>query len=311
MPLHFVVLGSGSSGNATFLEADGFGLLLDVGLGPRQLSSRMAQLGLSWERVRAALLTHTHSDHWNERTFAHLLRRRIPLYCHPDHHAALQMYGMVFGKLQAAGLVQEYAPDVEWFLTPGLRCQALSIPHDGGATFGFLFQATVDDRVEALGYVADLGSWTAELAERLANVHLLALEFNHDVELEYASGRSPRLIARVLGDHGHLSNVQAAGLLQEILRRSDRGRLQHVVQLHLSRQCNHPSLAVEAAQAVLDGHATAIRLHTASQSQPLHVLPHGNAPAASPLPRRRSSVGARPPRALRPQPWLPGWDGRS
>ena len=51
----------------------------------------------------------------------------------------------------------------------------------------------------------------------------LALEFNHDVALQYASGRSPRLIQRVLGDRGHLSNEQAAALLGEVLRRSPAG----------------------------------------------------------------------------------------
>ena len=38
MSLRFCVLGSGSSGNASYLEADGFGVLLDIGLGPRRLA---------------------------------------------------------------------------------------------------------------------------------------------------------------------------------------------------------------------------------------------------------------------------------
>ena len=32
MPLHFSVLASGSAGNASLLEADGFGVLIDAGL---------------------------------------------------------------------------------------------------------------------------------------------------------------------------------------------------------------------------------------------------------------------------------------
>ena len=46
----FTVLASGSSGNASLLEADGFGLLIDIGLGPRQLTARMAASGRSWWR---------------------------------------------------------------------------------------------------------------------------------------------------------------------------------------------------------------------------------------------------------------------
>ena len=61
----FTVLASGSSGNSSLLEVDGFGLLLDIGLGPRQLASRLITSGRSWQNVQAVLLTHTHGDHWN------------------------------------------------------------------------------------------------------------------------------------------------------------------------------------------------------------------------------------------------------
>src|SRR5215471_11676617 len=85
MALRVTVLASGSSGNATFVEANESGLLLDIGLGPRDLAGRMEQIGVSWDDVRAVLLTHTHTDHWNERTLTHLCRRQIPLYCHGNH----------------------------------------------------------------------------------------------------------------------------------------------------------------------------------------------------------------------------------
>ena len=42
MPLQFTVLASGSAGNASLLEMDGFGVLIDAGLGPRQLSQPLA-----------------------------------------------------------------------------------------------------------------------------------------------------------------------------------------------------------------------------------------------------------------------------
>jgi len=80
----FTVLGSGSGGNASLLNADGFAVLLDVGLGPRQLATRLASTGATWNQIRAVLLTHTHTDHWNESTLNHLFKLKIPLYCHPN-----------------------------------------------------------------------------------------------------------------------------------------------------------------------------------------------------------------------------------
>src|SRR4051812_22848573 len=96
MALRFTVLASGSAGNASLVEVNGFGVLLDVGLGPRQLAGRLAAAGASWQDVRAVLLTHTHSDHWNDRTLTYLHRRGIPFYCHPEHHEILEAYGPGF-----------------------------------------------------------------------------------------------------------------------------------------------------------------------------------------------------------------------
>ena len=101
------------------------------------------------------------------------------------------------------------------------------------------------------GYATDLGTWQSSLAEALANVDILALEFNHDVAMEKSSGRDPQLIARVLGDAGHLSNEQAAALVREVLLRSQPNRMRHLVQLHMSRQCNRPTLARAVAERVL------------------------------------------------------------
>jgi phosphoribosyl 1,2-cyclic phosphodiesterase len=301
------MLASGSSGNAALLEIDRFGVLLDAGLGPRLLASRMKAVGLGWERVHVALLTHTHGDHWKERTFSHFRRRRIFLHCHPAHHAALSTYSMAFCKLHDERLVRAFERDAELILNPCVRCRALPLPHDAGATFGFRFdcRSDVDGAAFSLGYVADLGTWDLELARGLANTDILAIEFNHDVDMEYASGRSADLIARVLGDHGHLSNRQAAALLREVIRLSDPGRLKHVVQLHLSRECNRPDLALRAAREVLPEE---VKLHTAHQDWPGPCLSLGDGaepcsaprPAPAPLMRQRSLVPV--------QSWLPGWE---
>jgi hypothetical protein len=310
MPFRFTVLASGSGGNASLLQAGDFGVLIDIGLGPRLLAARLAAAGLSWSAVHAVLLTHIHSDHWNERTLSHLRRRGIPVLCHAGHHEPL-LSSFEFGRLHAEKLVRPY-DGAEFVLGPALRCRPLPLRHDGGPTFGFRFEGSADfyGRPWALAYAADLGSWTPELARGLSNVEVLALEFNHDVYLERTSGRSPYLIARVLGDEGHLSNDQAAALLSEVIGLSTPGRLRHVVQLHLSRDCNRPDLAAEVAQSVLGGRAANVELHTASQYEPGPTLtretssrPPGALPKA-PRARRTRTVRAAPPSQL----WLPGFE---
>jgi phosphoribosyl 1,2-cyclic phosphodiesterase len=284
MPFRFTVLASGSAGNASLLQAGGFGVLIDAGLGPRQLGWRLAEVGLSWRDVDVVLLTHTHGDHWRDRTLAHLRRLHVPIYCHPDHHEALLAFSAEFPALCDGNLVRTYEASMPLILSRSLACRPVALRHDAGATFGFRFEGSPEpgDPQWALGYAADLGSWTADLARELADVDLLAVEFNHDVDLEKASGRPPYLIARVLGDEGHLSNQQAAALLDAVLRASRPGRMRQLVQLHLSRECNRPDLAAEAARSVLSEHGE-IPLHTAAQDEPGPTLPCGIESLSPPL----------------------------
>jgi phosphoribosyl 1,2-cyclic phosphodiesterase len=304
MALRFTVLASGSGGNASLVEADGRGVLIDAGLGPRQLASRLAAVGLSWASVDAVLLTHTHSDHWKDRTLAHLRHRRVPFWCHADHHRELHAFSPSFPGLLTDGLVLPFEAGMPFVPVPGMRCLALPVRHDV-STFGFRLEGDADlfGHATAIGYVTDLGCWDEALVAGLADVDLLAIEFNHDVALEHASGRQPALIARVLGDHGHLSNAQSASLLRSVLGRTGAGRLRHLVQLHLSRDCNRPELARAAARTVLDEFAAVVEVHTAEQDQAGRTLALGDGAVRR---RPRRAPGRRTGKATRKQAWLPG-----
>ncbi|MSR56072.1 MAG: MBL fold metallo-hydrolase [Planctomycetaceae bacterium] len=269
MPVRWTVLASGSSGNASLLECGDKALLLDAGLSPRHMATRLAAVGGDWSRIGAVILTHTHADHWHQKTFARLKELGIPLFCHAAHQRELQLRCTGFEDLQCAGLVRDYEPRCEFSPIDGVRCRPLPVSHDGGPTFGFRIEDAATDTLPswAIGYAADLGSWDVSLVQALADVDILALEFNHDVELQRGSGRASWLISRVLGDYGHLSNLQGAQLLDACLRHSTAGRVRHVIQLHLSRQCNCPSLAMAAAQEVLHGHRLSIEVHVAAQDR--------------------------------------------
>jgi glyoxylase-like metal-dependent hydrolase (beta-lactamase superfamily II) len=57
------VLASGSSGNATYIETGGGGLLVDAGLSRRRIEALLFRIGRSLDDVGAVLLTHGHADH--------------------------------------------------------------------------------------------------------------------------------------------------------------------------------------------------------------------------------------------------------
>lgn len=269
MTARWTTLASGSGGNSSLLETAGGGLLIDVGIGVRTLASRLADAGTDWKSVRGVLLTHTHSDHWSETALARMLDLKIPLFCHAEHLRTLQLNSDVFESLQFAKLVRTFEAGREFSPVEGVQCRALPVPHDGGATFGFRIEGTADlfSPGWAIGYAADLGSWDAELPAGLADVDVLAVEFNHDVEMQRRSRRADWLIRRVLSDHGHLSNEQGAKFLGLVVEHSESpSRLRHVVQLHLSQECNTPALAVAAATRALARLNHRARVITAEQN---------------------------------------------
>lgn len=254
MPARFTILASGSSGNAALLEFEGFGLLIDFGLPPQVIAERLSAVGSSWKAVSAALLTHTHGDHWNAYTLAHLRALQIPLIAHLKHHDELSARKS-YAPLREAKLVRQYEAGRWCDLAPGFAFLPVRVPHDSDPTFAFRF----DGPGWAVGYASDLGEVPKGLADAFQDVDVLAIEFNHDVAMQKASGRSRMLIDRVLGERGHLSNDQAAAFAKEV-----DSNLQWLVQLHLSRDCNEPAIAAKTGRAAVPG----AQVVTASQDRP-------------------------------------------
>jgi phosphoribosyl 1,2-cyclic phosphodiesterase len=263
----FVVLASGSGGNAAVLDTVAGAVLIDFGLGPRTLDRRLKLAGISWSRIRAVVLTHTHSDHWKRETLSRFVDHRLPVFA-ADGHSADLASAEVFPALKSGGLFQSYRPGRAFQPVASVSVLPVAVPHDSDPTSAFRF----DGNGWSIGYAADLGKIPDPLEESFAGLELLALEFNHDVRMQWESRRPEILIRRVLGDYGHLSNEQAAGFVRRLLDRPG-DRLRHLVQLHLSRECNRPAVAAAAARAVLAG--TAVQLTTASQDVPTAFLSVG------------------------------------
>jgi phosphoribosyl 1,2-cyclic phosphodiesterase len=253
--LRFRSLGSGSTGNATVVEATTGGrssrLLIDCGFGLRQLDTRLAQAGLAASDIDAVFVTHEHGDHIG---CAHALslRNRIPVWM--SEGTWLATGGRDFeGRLNLAR-------DGVAIAVGDLCVEPFTVPHDAREPL----QLRCTDGARSLGVLTDLGHATPHVLMRLAGVHALLLEFNHDSELLAQSAYPPFLKLRVGGNYGHLSNTAAAAIAQAV----HHSGLRHVVAAHLSEQNNRPEIVRRLMAEALGGNAHEMLTATAAAGSP-------------------------------------------
>ena len=235
MGLRFRVLGSGSSGNATLVEAGPTRLLIDAGLSPRQLVERLASARVDPCSLEAVLLTHEHGDH-SRGAAAFSAKWGVPLWGSRGTYAALGL-----GALEHAAYTVIEAGVARCL--GRLTVTALAVPHDAAAPLAFVLEADG----ATLGHAVDLGHVGRTLADSFARCRAILVESNYDPVMLRDGSYPWSLKERILGPEGHLSNGDVARYLERGLGRACRS----VVLAHLSENNNHPELVRMAAEEAL------------------------------------------------------------
>ncbi len=232
--MRFAFLGSGSGGNGFLVEEGNTCLMVDCGFSAREAERRLARLGKLPEQLTGILVTHEHGDHING--VGKLARKhKLHVWMSAGTYRADRT-----GELPTFCLINSHGPlEIE-----DIQVSPFPVPHDANEPCQFTFS----DGDKKLGLATDLGCETLHVIEQLSGCDALVLECNHDVDMLAYGVYPPHLKRRVGGDHGHLSNKQAANLLEKL----DNSRLQHLVAAHLSEKHNTPHLARQALSKALD-----------------------------------------------------------
>jgi len=236
MALKLCVLGSGSSGNCTYVATEQTRILVDAGISGKATEKRLHSIGVDISTIDAVCVTHEHDDH---RSALSVLSRR--------HGMAL--YGNS-GTIEA--IERRERADLPWnIFTTGspfeigdLRIEPFSVPHDSYEPVGF----AMDCDGARVGIATDIGIATTLVRERLRDCNLIVIESNHDESLLRESARPWALKQRIAGRQGHLSNERAGDLIAEVAGQA----LRTVVLAHLSSDCNSPELALRTVKNALD-----------------------------------------------------------
>jgi phosphoribosyl 1,2-cyclic phosphodiesterase len=243
------VLGSGSTGNAVLLVANGTRVLVDAGLSAREIARRMSMLGEDANSLDGILITHEHGDH------AGGLRVLMKDLDCPVFMSAKTREAYVGERRNVtndeprkrADALRDRMVEIDSgkdFCIGEIEFHPFTVPHDAVDNFGF---TATHDGVK-VATAMDFGRITTLMTERLRGCAAIVIESNHSRDMLKTVEQYPwELKQRILSRLGHLSNEDVA----EWLLDGFDGQARHVILAHLSQRANNPYLAKITAETAL------------------------------------------------------------
>jgi phosphoribosyl 1,2-cyclic phosphodiesterase len=234
--LRFMSLSSGSSGNCYYIGTETYGFLVDAGIAVGKIKKLLREHGVAFEDVLGVAVTHDHADHVKSVGVLGEVEH-LPIYSTSAVHEGISNNRYVREPLtQAKRIIEKETP----FAIGDFRITAFDVPHDSVDNVGY----AIEYGSRTFVFLTDVGHITETITAYARRANYLVLEANYDTEM-LAGGSYPEFLKqRVSGEKGHLSNREAA----DFLAANYTERLSHVWLCHLSRDNNHPELAVKTVE---------------------------------------------------------------
>lgn len=240
-PFVFCSLASGSNGNCYYIGNGEEGILIDAGISLRSIRKRLSEIGVGIHRIKAVFITHDHSDHIKGvAALTDLLE--IPVFASRECVDSIRNNPDCRNIRQSALVGLDETKEKHMI---GLAIEGFHVSHDAPGTMGY----HIRNSHNSITLATDLGYISEKVAHYLKKASVVVLESNYDEEMLHNS-RYPRYLReRVSGARGHLGNRQAA----EFLADHYAPHLSHIFLCHLSKENNHPDLALKTLTERLAG----------------------------------------------------------
>ena len=229
MALTFCSFSSGSTGNCSLVKSDNTAILVDSGISGRKIFQSLKSVSVDPADVNAVLITHEHTDHISS---LRVVNKKLP---HIRTYANCGTWDRI-EKLVDESKRATFTTG-ERFGIGDIEIKAFLLSHDAAEPVGYSFYSGG----KQLSIITDTGCISEDIYEEIKGADLLILEANHDVEM-LKMGRYPYFLKhRILGENGHLSNVDAANAICKIFSEGEKER--QIILAHLSKENNFPEMA--------------------------------------------------------------------
>lgn len=224
MDIVFVSLGS--KGNATLIREGGTIIQVDMGVSLKAVKKGLDVLNADFSDIAGVFITHEHSDHIGG----------LPLYQNKvkDIYAS---EGTLLGIDEEHTLQEGEAVDVG-----SLTILPFRSSHDANNPMNFIILGGG----KKFGYVTDTGYIRKTGLALLKNCDYYLMESNYGVKELLTGKYPPALKRRIHGKKGHLSNIDSALYLTDLIG----DKTKQVFLGHISLDNNTPELAEETYRQV-------------------------------------------------------------
>lgn len=228
--IRYVIAASSSKGNATLIYSENTIIQIDMGVSLKLLNAAIEQTPYELNDIKALLVTHEHHDHVQGLKLKAYEKLSVPIYC-----------GEGTLKRKTINAEPESSFDVGDFTIIPLRTS-----HDANNPLGYI----VINGCEKLVYMTDTGYVPEEDLPYMKDANHYIFESNHDIRLLELSNRPEELKERILSKKGHLSNVDSAEYMSQLVGPKTRS----ITLAHLSLECNTPKKTISTYKKVFKKH---------------------------------------------------------
>jgi len=227
-------LSSGSSGNAFFIKTGEEAFLIDAGISCRQLFLRLAQIQKKVEDIHGIFITHEHLDH--VKGLRVLLKNfPIPVYI------TEKTYQRINFNIEEFNL--NIIKSMDSIRLNSTTIQSLPKYHDAvdPSLFSFYYKN------KKISFITDTGDICNNVISAVRDANVIFLESNYDETMLWKGFYPPYLKERINSNLGHLSNNQAANLIQKYAS----PHLEYIFLSHISENNNTPDIVLNTFQSII------------------------------------------------------------